>query len=425
MPAGPDRLLAQGAADRSGNLCDASGRNIVFGDWKSRLNDAHSTSFPILGVVVLVSLFSPGLRHRAALAAICLCAGHTGLARVPTPPVIRGLYVNRFAAQSPRKMRSLIALADSTEINAFVIDIKDEFGVNYVSRDTLVRRNGGRAGAIPDLPALLDTLHAHHIVPIARIVVFKDSVAARLNPTWTIRKADGTPWRDKKGLAWVNPYDHALWEYDLRVAEEVARMGFSEVQFDYVRFPEPYKSLPPQVFPGAHDARKPAVLAEFLEAARARLQPLGVRTTADIFGLVTSVPGALEVGQQWEQLAPAVDVLLPMVYPSHYPPGSFALPHPNADPYKVVYAAVSAAHRRDAAIGLAGQQVRPWLQAFSLGQPRYGPAELLAQKRAVYNAGYEGWVLWNPGSQYQAVASALERRKPSQPTTVVPVGLAH
>jgi len=327
------------------------------------------------------------------------------------PEVLRGLYVNRFAAQSPKKMRTLIALADSTEINAFVIDVKDEFGTNYVSADTLVRRNAGRAGVIPDLRALLDTLRAHHIVAIARIVVFKDSVAARLNPAWTIRKPDGTVWRDKKGLMWVNPFDRALWEYDLRVAEEVARLGFGEIQFDYIRFPEPFKSLPEQVFPGAGDNKKSVVLAEFLLAARDRLHKLGVRTTADVFGLVTSVPGALEIGQQWERLAPATDVLLPMVYPSHYPPGSFNLPHPNADPYKVVYAAVSAAHRRDSTLGLTGQQVRPWLQAFTLGPPHYGPSELMAQKHAVYDAGYQGWVLWNPGSQYQPVAAGLEHRK--------------
>jgi hypothetical protein len=307
-------------------------------------------------------------------------------------------------------MRSLIRLADSTEINAFVIDIKDEFGVNYVSADTLIRRNAGRAGTIPGLAALLDTLHAHHIAAIARIVVFKDSVAARLNPTWTIRRADGSPWRDKKGLTWVNPYDRALWEYDLRTAEEMARMGFDEIQFDYIRFPEPYKSLPTQVFPGAHDGTKAAVLAEFLRTAHERLQNLGVRTTADIFGMVASVQGALEVGQQWETLAPTVDVLLPMVYPSHYPPGSFNLPHPNGDPYKVVFAAISSAHRRDATLGLTGQQVRPWLQAFTLGAPHYGPAEVIAQKRAVYDAGYRGWVLWNPASQYDAVAGALDRK---------------
>lgn len=330
------------------------------------------------------------------------------VARGPTSPeVVRGIYVNRFAAQSPRKMRALIALADTTEINAFVIDIKDEFGVNYASTDTLVRRNAGHYGVIANLPALLDTLKAHHILPIARIVVFKDSVAARLNPQWTIRKADGTPWHDKKGLTWVNPYDRDLWELDLRVGEDAARLGFGEIQFDYIRFPEPYKSLPAQVFPGAGNRQKPEVLAEFLRAAHARIDPLGARTTADVFGLVTSVPGALEIGQQWEELAPTTDALLPMVYPSHYPPGSFHVAHPNADAYTVVFAAVSAAHRRDLALGITGERVRPWLQAFTLGAPRYGPAELAAQKRAVYDAGYQGWVLWNPGSQYDAVAAGL------------------
>ncbi len=327
---------------------------------------------------------------------------------------VRGLYVNRFAAQSAKKMRALIALADTTEINAFVIDIKDEFGINYRSHDPLVERNAGHAGAIADLPALLDTLHAHHILAIARIVVFKDSVAARVNPQWTIRTATGSPWHDKHGLTWVNPYNRDLWVYDFRVAEEVAKLGFGEIQFDYIRFPEPYKSLPTQVFPGAGDRLKPDVLADFLTTARWRLAKLGVHTTADIFGMVTSVPGALEIGQQWEAIAPSVDVVLPMVYPSHYPHGAFGEARPNAQPYHVVFAAISAAERRDVKLGITGERVRPWLQAFTLGAPRYGPAELEQQKKAVYDAGYHGWVLWNPGSQYDAFAPALEKKHPSR-----------
>jgi hypothetical protein len=335
----------------------------------------------------------------------------------PAPAFVRGLYVNRYAAESERKMRSLVALADTTEINAFVIDMKDEFGINYVSSDSLVRRNAGHGGVIANLPALLDTLHAHHILAIARIVVFKDSVTARLNPQWTIRKADGSPWHDKKGIAWVNPYNHDLWEYDLRVAEEAAKMGFGEVQFDYIRFPEPYKSLPTQVFPGAGDTPKPVVLATFLETARHRLAKYNVRTTADIFGLVTSVPGALEVGQQWEALAQSTDVLLPMVYPSHYPHGSFGYDHPNAEPYAIVNAAITSAYKRDAKLGLTGERVRPWLQAFTLGAPAYGPDEVRAQKKAVYDAGYDGWVLWSPGSHYDNIAAGLERHAVSHKKT--------
>jgi hypothetical protein len=333
------------------------------------------------------------------------------------PQFVRGLYVNRYAAESDRKMRHLIALADTSEINAFVIDLKDEFGINYVSTDTLVRRNAGRGGTIANLPALLDTLHAHHILAIARIVVFKDSVTARLNPAWVIRKSDGTPWHDKKGIAWVNPYNRNVWEYDLHVAEDAARMGFGEVQFDYIRFPEPYKSLPEQVFPGAGDVAKPVVLAEFLKTARERLAKYNVKTTADIFGLVTSTPGALEVGQRWEDLAQSTDVLLPMVYPSHYPHGSFGFDHPNAEPYGIVTAAIASAYKRDAKLGLAGERVRPWLQAFTLGAPAYGPDQIRAQKKAVYDAGYDGWVLWSPGSKYDAIASGLDRHAVSHKKT--------
>jgi hypothetical protein len=332
------------------------------------------------------------------------------LPRVLDAPIVRGLYVNRFAAQSTKRMRQLVAMADATEINAFVIDIKDEFGINYKSVDPVVQRNAGNAGTIGNLRALLDTLRAHKILAIARIVVFKDSVSARMNPQWTIRRADGGTWRDKQGLAWVNPYHRELWDYNVRIAEEVIKLGFGEIQFDYIRFPEPYKSLPVQVFPDANGISKPEALAEFLTFAKSRIGKLGVRTTADIFGLVTTIAGALEVGQEWESLSPHADVLLPMVYPSHYPRGAFNLARPNAEPYKVIVAAVTRARERDAKLGIrSAEHVRPWLQAFSLGQPPYGAAELRAQKQAVYDAGYDGWVLWHPGSKYEPFVAGLEK----------------
>jgi hypothetical protein len=336
----------------------------------------------------------------------------------PTPPVldslikgtlpVRGLYVFRFGA-NPRRLKHLIGIADSTEINALIIDVKDEFGLNFDSSDPMVKKNAGTQVKAHNLGALVDTIRAHGILPVARIVVFKDSVTARNNPNHTIRKADGTPWHDKKGQTWVNPYANAIWEYNFRVAEEAIKMGFGEIQFDYIRFPEPYKSLPPQVFPEQAGRSKPQVLAEFLSAARARFAKLGVRTTADIFGLVTTVGGALEVGQKWEPIAQSVDVVLPMVYPSHYPPGSFQLPHPNADPYDVVHIAISRARERDEKLGITGEHVRPWLQAFSIGNPKYGPHELEEQKRGVYDAGYDGWVLWEPGSRYDKFLPALEK----------------
>ena len=330
-----------------------------------------------------------------------------------TPPgdtgIVRALYVNRWAAQSWRRMREMIAIADSTEINALVIDMKDEFGQNFESADSMVRRNAGRAGHVPHLAALLDTLKAHQILAIARVVVFKDSVAARVNPQHVIRKPDGTPWHDKKGLTWVDPYDREIWEYNIRVAEELAKMGFDEIQFDYIRFPEPYKSLPPQVFKDS-TMPKPKALATFFRTACPRVHAQGARCTADVFGMVASLPGPLEIGQQWSELAPVTDVLLPMVYPSHYPHGSFGVAHPNGAPYTIVDSAISDARRRDAKLGITSPiHVRPWLQAFTLGPPHYTAEEVIAQKRAVYDAGYDSWTLWSPGSEYHTFAAALEK----------------
>jgi hypothetical protein len=329
----------------------------------------------------------------------------------PTPgPAIRALYVNRWASQSTRRMAKLIAAADSTEINGLVIDMKDEFGLNYHSLNPAFERNGGAANKLRSVARLLDTLKAHDIVPIARIVVFKDSVTARIHPEWTIRKTDGSIWRDKKGIAWVNPYHHELWNYNIGVAEELAKLGFPEIQFDYIRFPEPYKSLPKQVFPDANGVSKPDALAAYLAEARGRLHALGARSTADIFGLVTTVEGPLEVGQDWEKVSPNLDVVLPMVYPSHYPHGSFGIANPNAEPYKIVNHAIARARERDHKLGIQEpEHIRPWLQAFSLGKPDYGAAQLEAQKQAVYDAGYDGWVLWNPGSIYDPVMAGLEK----------------
>ena len=375
-----------------------------------------------LSVAILGSLGCTAAAERASqhsttntkapdtVAAGTVAAGTVVADSLPAPSAVRALYVNRWASQSRKRMAKLIATADSTEINALVIDMKDEFGLNYATKNSEFAKNAGTASKISNVTALIYTLKAHKILPIARIVVFKDSVTARVHPDWTIRKSDNSIWRDKKGIAWVNPYHRELWDYNIGVAEELVKLGFGEIQFDYIRFPEPYPSLPKQVFPDSKDLPKPAALAEYLKHAKTRLNKLGVRSTADIFGLVTTVGGALEVGQDWEKISPVVDVVLPMVYPSHYPRGSLGVPYPNADPYKIIHIAISRARERDKKLGISeAEHIRPWLQAFTLGKPEYGAEQLREQKRAVYESGYDGWVMWNPGSIYDVYLPALEK----------------
>jgi hypothetical protein len=374
-------------------------------------SSADSSAAPVAGTES-----QPPARIDTASGMVAATPGGTGEANAAAIdvdkdfPIVRALYVNRFAAQSPKRMRQLIKMADETEINALVIDMKDEFGLNFKTSNAEWARNAGTAGTVRDLRGLLDTLRAHKILPIARLVVFKDSVTARVHPDWTMRRQDNSTWRDKQGLAWVNPYHRELWQYNIGVGEELAKMGFGEIQFDYIRFPEPYPSLPKQVFPGSNGVSKPDILAAFLKEANARYDKLGVRTTADIFGLVTTVNGALEVGQSWEKISPTVDVVLPMVYPSHYPRGSLGVPVPNADPQRIITLAITRARQRDQKLGITtAEHVRPWLQAFTLGKPPYGPAEIEAQKRGTYEAGYDGWVLWSPGSKYEVFLPALEK----------------
>jgi hypothetical protein len=172
------------------------------------------------------------------------------------PRAIRGIYVNAYAIGSPVRRAALLALADSTEINAFVVDVKDEDGVRFPST-VPVAREAAHERSIPvrDLAAIADTLRARGIHPIARVVVFKDPRLARLRPEWAIRTPEGGVWRDRQGTPWVSPWSRDAWEANLAVAEEAARAGFREIQFDYVRFPERTAPFPARCTPALPRAR--------------------------------------------------------------------------------------------------------------------------------------------------------------------------
>jgi hypothetical protein len=330
------------------------------------------------------------------------------LPRFPRPETIRGLYANAWAAGSRGRMEELIDIARRTEVNALVIDVKDATG--YISHRTevpLAHQIGATEEVrIGDLPGLLDRLEYEGIYPIARIVIVKDPIVAEYRPEMAVQDTAGGVWVDSKGLVWLNPYSTEVWDYHLDIAREVALMGFPEVQFDYVRFPDaPQADLDRALFHGANGRSKATVIRELLEYARAELDELGVQSTADVFGVTTTARRDVGIGQVWESFIDVVDVALPMVYPSHYWEGSFGYEVPTAYPYEVVRRAVSDAVDRSARVDGAGL-TRPWLQDFSLGEPLYGGAEVRAQIQATYDAGVDEWILWNPGSKY--TESALE-----------------
>ena len=326
--------------------------------------------------------------------------------RVPTPRVVRGLYVNRWAALGQR-MWDLIDVAKRTEVNALVIDVKDDRGfVLYRSTVPLAREIGAdttRPMSYRRVRAVLDTMRTHGIYPIARIVVAKDPLLAEKKLEWSIkRRSDPTqPWLDKNGHPWLDPHQRAVWQYAADLAKEAVNLGFSEVQFDYVRFPDEKRLVREAVFPLANGRVRAQVIREQLGFSRDALRATGVPLTIDVFGLTATDTTDMGIGQQWEKFIDQVDVVLPMVYPSHFAPGTYKLGNPNAAPFATIDHALADAMRRSAGIANAAKIV-PWYQDFTLGPPRYGASEVRAQIRAGYKNGVKSWMLWNPGSRYSA-----------------------
>ncbi|MEJ2216512.1 MAG: putative glycoside hydrolase [Gemmatimonadota bacterium] len=322
--------------------------------------------------------------------------------RVPKPKAVRGLYLNAWAAGSGRKVAELLALADTTEINTFVIDVKDATGyLSYRSAIPLAEALGSdRDVRVRHPRRLLAKLRKAGIYPIARIVVFKDPVLAARRPDLAIVKKDGALWKDHHGEIWVDAYNREVWDYNIAVAREAVDLGFSEIQWDYVRFPDVPRSYQlTAVYPARAGRDRQQAIREFLQYAHARLDSLHIPITADVFGITIASKTDVGIGQHWEDMSDVADVLLPMVYPSHFPPGSYGLADPNAAPYNIVHMAMEQAVERSADIPDAAA-VRPWLQDFTLGPPVYDAPQVRAQIQAVYDAGLTEWILWNPGSRY-------------------------
>ena len=348
-----------------------------------------------------------GLADSAAKRAASAESSAKPLPLVARPEVVRGLYVNRWAALGDR-MWQLIDVAKRTEVNALVIDVKDDRGfLLYRSNVPLARAVGAdtnRPMSAKRLRAILDTMRAHEIFPIARIVVAKDPLLAQAKTEWAVkRKSDGSPWLDKNGRPWLDPHHREIWAYAGDIGTEAIELGFGEVQFDYVRFPDEPRLIREATFPLAQGRVRARVIREQLGYLRGQFAPRKVPMAIDVFGLTATDSTDMGIGQQWEQFVDQADVVLPMTYPSHYAPGTYGLGNPNAHPYAVLDHSLRDARRRSAGVAGAGE-ILPWYQDFTLGPPRYEAEHVRAQIQAGYDNGVRGWMLWNPGSRYTTEA---------------------
>lgn len=330
---------------------------------------------------------------------------------------VHGIYVTATVTGTER-MKELIRLADETDINAFVIDIKDDRGnVTYQMAAPTVQAVGSSVTYISDIDALIAECKAHDIYLIARIVSFKDPCLANAMPEYALHEADGTIFRDNSGQAWLNPYKREVWDYLMEIATQAALAGFDEIQFDYIRFATD-RGMDRVVFgEDSDEVSKSDIINAFTDYARETLAPLSVTVSADVYGtIIDSKWDQQIVGQDYAAMASSLDVICPMVYPSHYGPGVYRVPVPDADPYRTVTGALNASrtvldqygHDTFCSVLQDGMpltvRVRPWLQAFTAtwvsGHIEYGREEIQAQIRAVQDAGYDEWIFWNASVKY-------------------------
>lgn len=332
--------------------------------------------------------------------------------------MIKGLYFNPGLSYNPEDIDRFIEMANTTEVNAVVIDIKEEL----VFYDTSVQlfHDAGVVNPILDLPSLLNKFQDNGIYTIARLVVFKDSAVAEHFPELAvIDNQTGDLWRDMNGVAWVNPMDHTLWDANIALAHEAATLGFDEIQYDYIRFPTDGDLS--RVSYGLENTQenREAAIEKFLQRSYERLIPTGAKLSADIFGYTVMVQNDLGIGQNLDQLAPHVDYLSPMIYPSHWPEGSMELPgHPNDFPYETVEISMWLAIEQ-----LNGNRLklRPWLQDFNMpGMREYGVPEVRAQIEAVNDLGLSGWLIWDPNNWYHEGAFLPETGDGSIATPATP-----
>jgi hypothetical protein len=332
---------------------------------------------------------------------------------------VKALYLTGWTAGSTKNIEHYIELAKTTEINAYVVDIKDEDGyVGYESQvPEVVENKTWRKKYNPE--RLLEAFHDNDIYVIGRLVVFKDPVYSLKRPDLAIKHVNGKVWKDKDDISWLNPYNKETWDYIISIAKEAVAKGFDEIQFDYVRYPGGGKTT--MDFSGT-DKEKYEAINEFLAYAKEQITEVPI--SADVFGIILESPKDTEnIGQYLELIGRDIDYISPMVYPSHYALGQIVnkvkFDVPDLKPYEVVYNSLVKCSNRISQVEGYKARVRPYLQDFTATwlvdkkagkkyYQEYGPEQVRQQIQAVYDAGYEEWILWDARNTYSEEALLKE-----------------
>jgi hypothetical protein len=310
----------------------------------------------------------------------------------PLPVEIRGVHVTMALASLPGKLQEYIDL-ESEGLTAIELDVKDENGeVGFRSASALARQIGA-ARDFYKAREVANRVHQRGLYLIGRIVVFEDPVLAHGRPELAVQRSDGSVWEDGAGLGWTNPYDRRVWDYNVDIAEAAVRAGFDEIMFDYVRFPSD-GDVDSAVYRNQGSLERRDAIPSFVRYAANRLKPLNARVSTAVFGL--SAVRDLGIGQVPKRIAPHVDAVYAMTYPSLFGPGELGLVDPGSTPGPTVARALK---RFKQQLRGTDAQLLPWVQDFSFSVP-YGLDEVRAQIYSARISGAKGYLIWNASGVY-------------------------
>ncbi|WP_371879114.1 putative glycoside hydrolase [Candidatus Chloroploca mongolica] len=345
---------------------------------------------------------------------------------------VKALYVTSAVASVPNLLEEYIELIERTELNAIVIDIKsdlrDDLGMIYYDSQVPLARELNLSRPYIDMPALVQRLKDRGIYTIARIQLFShDNVLSDARPEWSIRvRETGEVYADYPGpgirYAYLDPTNRNVWEYNIQLGVEAALMGFDEVNYDYIRFPDWFgpraefgeKLLFSEPLDAVNNpGRMFEVITEFMDEAHRAVNGSGAKMSICVFGRVV-LGGSLTIAQDMQLMGNYTDYISPMPYPSLWWPGAFDLPSPVEEPYKVLEAANAAGLKT-----IEGEyaRLRPWLQdhtdPWSYKVVRYGPVEVRAQIDATEKfPEIDGWMLYDSANAYRGAFGGAARVAP-------------
>lgn len=294
------------------------------------------------------------------------------------PTVAKALRVASGTVRDDDKFQELLDLAATTAVDALVFDTKQEGGTVLYDTEVQEAHDIGAVLDIYDPTERIAQAQEAGLYTITRIVSFEDAIRARERPD------------TKLAGAWIDVTNPDTWEYPLDLGVEACKLGFDEIQFDYVRFPTGKASVQSAKSHPTTGEERVATIAAFLTEARDRIHPLGCALGAAVFAIVFSAPNDQGIGQRPEDFSGIVDVMSPMIYPSHYGDGWLGFADPNDHPGAVTAGALDDGMPR---IG-GGTLVRPWLQAFWWTDAQIREAIDVTEERGL------GWMLWNAVGNY-------------------------